>query len=88
MPLDQETLRTRMLAIIKTLAPETDIAALVDSVPLRQQIDLDSMDWINVLAAIEEQLGVKIPESDYGNLATLERIVAYLGRRLADAGKD
>lgn len=88
MPLDQETLRTRMLAIIKTLAPETDTAALVDSVPLRKQIDLDSMDWINVLAAIEEQLGVKIPESDYGNLATLERIVAYLAQRLAEASKD
>ena len=88
MPLDHDTVRSRMLAIIKTLAPETDTAAIIDSAPLRKQIDLDSMDWLNLLAAIEEQLAVKIPETDYGHLATLERIVAYLVQRLAAAGKE
>ena len=48
MPLDQEQLRTALLAIIKTLAPETDTAQIVGSLPLRKQIDLDSMDWLNV----------------------------------------
>lgn len=83
MPLDQEQLRTALLAIIKTLAPETDTAQLVGSLPLRKQIDLDSMDWLNVLAAIHDGLGVDIPETDYRHLATLDSLVAYLGARLA-----
>ena len=83
MSLDQEQLRTALLAIIKTLAPETDTAQIVGSLPLRKQIDLDSMDWLNVLAAIHEGLGVDIPETDYRHLATLDSLVAYLGGRLA-----
>ena len=83
MPLDQEQLRTALLAIIKTLAPETDTAQIVGSLPLRKQIDLDSMDWLNVLAAIHERLGVNIPETDYRHLATFDSLVAYLTSRLA-----
>ncbi len=83
MPLDQEQLRTAMLAIIKTLAPETDTGKIVGNLPLRKQIDLDSMDWLNVLAAIHERLGVDIPETDYRHLATLDSLGAYLGDRLA-----
>lgn len=87
MPLDPPTIRARLLTILKTLAPETDTGQLQPDAPLRRQIDLDSMDWLNVLAAIHEQLGVVIPESDYGHLATLNSLVAYLARRLeAQAG--
>ena len=75
-----------MLEILKTLAPEMDAAVLVADAPLRKQIDLDSMDWLNVLAAIHERLGVNIPETDYGKLATLDSIVVYLAEKLsADA---
>lgn len=75
-----------MLEILKTLAPEMDAAELVADAPLRKQIDLDSMDWLNVLAAIHERLGVNIPEADYGKLATLDSIVVYLAEKLsADA---
>ncbi len=82
MPLDQEQLRSALLAIIKTLAPETDTGQIVGKLPLRKQINLDSMDWLNVLAAIHERLGVDIPETDYGHLATLDSLVAYLANRL------
>jgi acyl carrier protein len=86
MPLDQDQVRARMLEILKTLAPEMDAAELVADAPLRKQIDLDSMDWLNVLAAIHERLGVNIPETDYGKLATLDSIVVYLAEKLsADA---
>ena len=83
MPLDQDALRAALLGINKTLAPETDTAQIVGKLPLRKQIDLDSMDWLNVLAAIHERLGVDIPETDYGHLATLDSLVAYLANRLA-----
>ena len=83
MPLDQEQIRATMLDIIKTLAPETDTGNIVPDLPLRKQIDLDSMDWLNVLAAIHERLGVDIPETDYGKLATLDSIVVYLAEKLS-----
>lgn len=74
----QEQIRTAVLAIVKRLAPEIDPTKIIPDKPLRTQIDLDSMDWLNVLAAIHEKLGVDIPESDYGKVQTLDSIVAYL----------
>ena len=84
MPLDQAQIRAKMLEIIKALAPETDIGKIVGDLPLRKQIELDSMDWLNVLEAIRERLGVNVPEKDYGKLGTLDSIVANLACRLAE----
>ncbi|MGB4062419.1 MAG: acyl carrier protein [Azonexus sp.] len=78
----QEQIRTAVLAIVKRLAPEVDPTKIIADKPLRTQIDLDSMDWLNVLAAIHEKLGVDIPESDYGKVQTLDSIVAYLAGKI------
>ncbi|MBS1138564.1 MAG: Phosphopantetheine-binding protein [Proteobacteria bacterium] len=78
----QEQIRTEVLAIVKRLAPEIDPTKIIADKPLRTQIDLDSMDWLNVLAAIHEKLGVDIPESDYGKVQTLDSIVAYLAGKI------
>lgn len=78
----QEQIRTAVLAIVKRLAPEIDPARIIADKPLRSQIDLDSMDWLNVLATIHEKLGVDIPESDYGKVQTLDSIVAYLAGKI------
>jgi acyl carrier protein len=78
----QEQIRTAVLAIVKRLAPEVDPTKIIPDKPLRIQIDLDSMDWLNVLAAIHEKLGVDIPESDYGKVQTLDSIVAYLAGKI------
>ena len=81
----QEQIRTAVLAILKRLAPEIDPATIIADKPLRSQIDLDSMDWLNVLAAIHEKLGVDIPETDYGKVQTLDSIVAYLAGKIPAA---
>lgn len=78
----QEQIRAKVLAIVKRLAPEIDAAKIIPDKPLRTQIDLDSMDWLNVLAAIHEKLGVDIPETDYGKVQTLDGIVAYLAGKI------
>ena len=72
-----------MLEILKTLAPEMDAAELVADAPLRKQIDLDSMDWLNVLVAIHERLGVNIPVTDFVKLETLDSMVVYLAEKLS-----
>ena len=72
-----EQIRNAVLATIKLIAPETDVLGIRPDAPLRQQIDLDSMDWLNVLAGLHDRLGIEIPESDYGRLTTLDAIVGY-----------
>jgi acyl carrier protein len=76
-------IRARVLGIIKSIAPELEEAELKADRPLRDQIDLDSMDWLNVLVAVHEKLRVDIPEADYGKLVTLNDLVAYLGKRVS-----
>ena len=75
-------LRSRVVAIIRSVAPEVEEGELADERPLREQVDLDSMDWLRVIVGVHERLGVDIPEADYGKLRTLDDWAAYLGPRL------
>jgi acyl carrier protein len=75
--------RAGVLAELKRIAPELEEADLAPAKPLREQVDLDSMDWLNFIVALHERFRVDIPESDYARLGTLEETVAYLERRLA-----
>jgi len=80
---NETEIKTRVIAIIKSIAPEVDEGELRADRSLRDQIDLDSMDWLNVLVAVNEKLHVDIPEADYGKLVTLDNLVAYLRAKLA-----
>lgn len=78
----REQLRTIVLEELRRIAPETDAGALRAERPFREQVDLDSMDWLNFLVALHERLGVEIPEADYAKLGTLDQILDYLaGKR-------
>ena len=76
---NHEQIRTQVLAIVKRLAPEIDPARIIPDKPLRTQIDLDSMDWLNFLVGIHKRLHVSIAEKDYASLRTLADIVRYVG---------
>jgi len=80
---NETEIRTRVLGIIKSIAPELEEGELRADRPLRDQIDLDSMDWLNVLVALHEKLRVDIPEADYGKLVTLDDLVGYLREKVA-----
>lgn len=73
--------RTTVLAELKRIAPEIEESELKLERPLRDQVDLDSMDWLNFLVALHERFKVEIPESDYKRLGTLDQIVSYLTGR-------
>lgn len=79
----REDIRAAIFDTLAAIAPETDPAAIAANEPLRDQIDLDSFDFLNVIVRLHERLGIDIPESDYGQLATLDSAVAYLARRCA-----
>ena len=53
--------------------------------PLRDQVELDSFDFLNVMVTIHEELGVDVPEADYAKLTTLDAAVTYLCQRLGPA---
>ena len=76
---------SQVVAIIRTVAPEVEEGELVASRPLREQVDLDSMDWLRVIIGVHEKLKVDIPEADYGKLRSLDDWAAYLRGRVAAA---
>ena len=76
--MNQQEVRAGAIAAIKAIAPEVEEVDLVDSQALRSQIDLDSMDWLNVLVGLHQRFGIDIPEADYASLNPLEANVSYL----------
>lgn len=71
-------LRGEVLSVLTTIAPEVDPAEIHDEELLRDQVDLDSMDWLNFLLGIHNRLHVDIPEQDYASLRTLADVVRYI----------
>jgi hypothetical protein len=78
-------LRAQTLEALGGIAPEAELGALRGNVALRDQLDLDSMDFLNFLVAVHQRTGVEIPEADYGKLATLDQLVEYLARETGAA---
>jgi len=81
--MDSQSIRAGVLASLREVAPEVDPGTLLPAKLLRSQVDLDSMDWLNVIIGWHRRFGVEIPESDYARLSTLDAITAYLEQRLA-----
>ncbi len=67
---------------LRKIAPEVDFDALPETENLREELDIDSIDWLNFLVTLDEELGIAIPESDYEQLDTLEHLIDYLCRSL------
>ena len=76
MTLDE--IRTAVVAELGNIAPDMDAAAVAPDADLREALDIDSMDFLNFVAALHKKLGVEIPERDYPKLVTLAGAVVYL----------
>jgi len=77
-----DEIRDQVLRVLGDIAPEVDLSLIRPDRNLRDQLDIDSMDWLSFMIALDQELHVAIPESDYRKLATLDGCVAYLGARL------
>jgi len=78
----RDEIRAAVLRVLGDVAPEAHLATLVPDVEIREQLDLDSMDLLNVLVGLHAALGVDVPETDYPKLQTLDACVDYLAARL------
>ena len=74
-----DEIQSVLLDELGRVAPEADLTRLDPNENVREALDIDSFDALRVIIAISERLGVQIPESDYDELATLSRMVRYLG---------
>lgn len=66
--------------VLNGIAPEADPTTLAGGEDLREALDLDSMDFMNFVVALHERTGIDIPEADYPQFRTLDRVLAYLAR--------
>lgn len=73
--------RGEILSVLTTIAPEVEAGDITDDALLRDQVDLDSMDWLNFLVGVHKRLNVDIPERDYASLRTLSDVVRYVEAR-------
>lgn len=78
----EKDIRDAVLRVLARVAPEAELDHLDPKERLQQALDIDSFDFLNVLVAIRDQLGVAVAESDYGKVATLDDLVAYLKSHL------
>ena len=78
--MSDESNKAAVIEALLSVAPEVDPAALDPTEDLREQCDLDSMDFLNFVIAIHKNLGIDIPEADYPKLSTLNRALEYLRR--------
>jgi acyl carrier protein len=69
-----------VLDVLAGIAPEADFAALQGDAVLRDELDLDSMDFLNFITALHQRTKIDIPEAEYPKLSTLDGAVAYLRR--------
>jgi acyl carrier protein len=81
----EEEIRDLVRRRIGEIAPEADMAALDPACRFRDQFDFDSIDFLNLALALQQDLGITIPENEYPRLATLDSCVAYLVESCAAA---
>ena len=74
--------RATVLEELGNIAPEIDMKSVNASDDLREALDIDSMDFLNFIAAIHRRLGVDVPELDYSKLITINGAVTYLENKL------
>ena len=83
--MEEPELRREVLRALRAVAPEVEEAALDPRAPLREQVDLDSIDFLRFLAELEARLGIAIPETEYARLTSLDSLVQALVERSAPA---
>ena len=73
-----DDIRAMILEVIHEIVPDEDLSNLKGDVRIRDQIEMDSMDFLDILMELRKRYGIKVPEEDYMKLSTLNGSVAYL----------
>lgn len=74
----RDDIHATVVRLLSDRAPEVDFAQIQPDRPLRDQVDIDSMDFLNFLIALNKEFGIPIPEKDYPKMATMNSCIDYL----------
>lgn len=77
-------IRNEVIDILKDIAPDEDLTGLKDDVPFRQQLELDSMDFLDIVMELRKRHRIQIPEEEYKQLASMDSTVRYLTPLMQD----
>jgi len=80
----KEQIKDKILEIIAQIMPDEDLGNLKGDIPIREQVELDSMDFLDLIMELRKRYGIEVPEDDYVHLDTLDGSVAYLEPRMKD----
>lgn len=80
-------IRECILDILSDIAPDEDLSDLKDDVPFREQLELDSMDFLDIVMELRKRYRIQIPEDDYVELRSMDSTVAYLEPLMKDLQK-
>ncbi len=72
----------RVLGVLLSVAPDVDASTLRREVAFREQFDFDSMDTLNFAIGLNRELGIEVPETEYRELGSLSRAIAFARRQL------
>ena len=79
-----EEVRSMILEVIHEIVPDEDLSGLKGDVRIRDQIEMDSMDFLDIIMELRKRYGITVPEDDYMELSSLDSSVAYLEPLLKD----
>jgi len=82
----KEEVQKIVIDIIEEIAPDEDVSDIKPEVRLRDQLDLDSMDFLDIVMELRKQHGIEVPEEDYPKLASLESCGEYLTPKFNEKG--
>ena len=77
-------IRAEILDILENIAPDEDLSTLDDAKAFREQLELDSMDFLDIVMELRKRHRIQVPEEDYKELASMASTVAYLEPRMKD----
>ncbi len=80
--MSETEIRVAVFKILRTIAPEANLDQINTEENLREALDIDSFDFLNLMIGLHDELKVEISESDYRKLSTLGELVGYLADRL------
>jgi len=80
-------IRSVIIDILEDIAPDEEMDDLDDAKPFRDQLELDSMDFLDIVMELRKRYRVQVPEEDYGHLASMDSTVRYLEPKMADIAK-
>lgn len=76
--MNEEEIKNTIFQLLKQIAPDTEPSALQPDENIRETLNIDSFDSLQFIVALNEKLGIEIPEQDYGKIATLKSLVSYI----------